>query len=156
MRLRHHVAAREWLVTAELRNRHFNLYGKQIQRWIELSNSYLLEEADDAFRNHNYQEAKKIYAALDQGLDEADRKRFALYLRTTCVFIKLKDYRNADQALLQALAKNHGTDLALTLVPLLQETLKFPDPQTVAQPVYRAIEKRASEIMSVLLSGQSQ
>lgn len=155
MRLRRYVAAREWLMTAEIRNRRFNLYGNQIQRWIGLSNTRMLEEADDAFRNQSYQDAKKRYAALDQGLDDADRQRFAIYLRTACVFVELRDYRNADQALLQALSKNHGTDLALTLVPLLQEVMKSSDRQTVPRSAVSVIEKRASEIMKLLFSKQS-
>ena len=75
-----------------------------------------------------------------------------MYLRTACVFTKLKDFRNADQSLLQALKHNQDTELALTLVPLLQGILRPSNKQGEQDEEFEAIDKRASEIMNVLLA----
>ena len=149
-----------WMEKADIRNQRSNLYGNQIGQWIRLCKMSLLEEADDSFRNANYQSAKEQYAFLDFGLNDEDMLHCSMYLRSACVFAKLKDYPNADQALLLALAKHHGTELALTLIPLVQEIQGLHDDQTAShdrqQAMELAIDERASEIMDVLLAKKPQ
>jgi tetratricopeptide (TPR) repeat protein len=156
MRLERYADAREWLTKAEFRNRKFNLYGNRIGYWIQVCNTRLLEEADDSFKTADYQQAREHYAVLTHGLSNADNQRCAVYLRSACVYCKLKDYRNADQALLQALEHNHETDLALTLVPLLREILSPGDkkiaPKDKLEEIKSAIDERASVIMNALLA----
>jgi hypothetical protein len=117
-------------------------------------NTRLLEEADDSFKVADYQQAREHYALLAHGLSNADSQRCAVCLRSACVYCKLMDYRNADQALLQALERNHETDLALTLVPLLQEILspgdKKVEPKDKLEEIKSAIDQRASAIMNAL------
>jgi len=154
MRLERYLDAREWLTTAEFRNRKFNLYGNRIRHWIQVCNTRLLEEADDSFMTANFQQARERYAALDHGLSDADRQHYAVYLRSACVYCKLNDYRDADLALLQALEHNHETDLALTLVPLLREILSSGDNEVEGgnklKKIKSDIDERSSLIMSAL------
>ena len=144
-----------WLEKADIRNHRSNLYGNQIGQWIKKCKMHLLEEADDSFRNANYQSAKEQYAVLDFGLSEEDMQHCSMYLRSACVFAKLKDYPNADQALLLALAKHHATELALTLIPLVQEIMGLSDNEAGSldrhQAIETAIDERTNEIMDVLL-----
>ncbi|PVV13546.1 MAG: hypothetical protein B6D77_04250 [gamma proteobacterium symbiont of Ctena orbiculata] len=121
MRLGQYLEAREWLTKAEFRNHKFNLYGDRIDFWIDNCNSRLLSEADASFEAADYYQAKEHYAVLDHGLSDATKRQFAIYLRISCVYCKLRDYRNADQALLQALENNHQPDYALELVPMLRQ-----------------------------------
>jgi len=154
MRLELYVKAREWLTTAEFRNLKFNLYGNRIRHWIQVCNTCLLAEADESFQIADYQQARERYAALAHGLSDADKQRCAVYLRSACVYSKLKDYRDADLALLQALEHNHETDLALTLVPLLREVLSRGDTEVEQdnklEEVKSEIDERASFIMNAL------
>lgn len=152
MRLKRYADAREWLTTANIRNRKFNLYGNRIRYWIEECNTRLLAEADESFKAADYQQAREHYAVLSHGLSDADSQGCAVYLRSACVYCKLKDYRNADQALLQALEHSHDTDLSLTLLPLLQEILglgdKKDEPKEKHEEIASAIDERVSVIMS--------
>jgi hypothetical protein len=155
IRLELYVDAWEWLEKADIRNQRTNLYGNQIKQWMRFCNTHLLEEADDSYRNANYQSAKEQYAVLDHSLSEADMRHCAVYLRSACVFTKLKEYQNADQSLLQALAKHHETELTLTLIPLLQEIQGLPQNEVGSydkrNAMEIAIDERASVIMNVLL-----
>ncbi len=157
MRLERYADAQDWLAKAEFRNQKFNLYGNRIKRWLQVCNTRLLDEADDMFKAANYQVARERYAALSHGLSDADRRRWAVYLRSACVYCKLRDYRDADQALLHALDHQHATDLALTLAPLLQEILGRGEKTGTAlteqaEQLERAIDERASDIMETLLT----
>ena len=156
MRLGNYADAREWLTKAESRNRKFNLYGNRIGEWIRVCNVRLLEEADDSYKAGDYQQAREHYAVLAHGLSDEDRKRCAVYLRSACVYCKLQDYRNADQAILQALGNNHATDLCLTLVPLLQEMLRLADKDAASPDTLEgarsAIDERVNAIASALLA----
>lgn len=147
MRLGCYVDARTWLTKAEFRNRKFDLYGNRIRYWVQVCNTRLLKEADDAFKAADYQRAKELYAFLDHGLSDADMQRCAVYLRSACVYCKLKDYQNADQSLLQALHHNHETDLALTLASSLREILSQGDKNVEPND---KLEKIVSEIMNAL------
>ncbi len=155
MRLELYADAWSWLVKAESRNRKFYLYGDRIRDWIQVCTTRLLKEADDAFKAADYQQAREHYAALAHCLSDADSRRCAVYLRSACVYCKLKDYRDADQALLQALAHNHEPDLALTLVPLLQGMViqddKNVEPNDKLEESKDAIDECAGSIMGVLL-----
>jgi tetratricopeptide (TPR) repeat protein len=142
MRLSHYVEAREWLTRAEFRNRKFNLYGERIDYWINTCNKRLLIEADASFEAADYYQAKEHYAVLDHGLSEAEKRHCAIYLRITCVYCKLRDYANADQALLQALEHNHQTDYALELVPLLRPLLEPAAGKGVSKEKLKSIEAR--------------
>ncbi len=165
MRLEQYADAREWSRTTESRNQEFNWYGSQVSEYIQVCNSHLLEEADDSFKAADYQQARERYAALAHGLSVEDSQRFAVYLRSACVYCKLGDYLDADQALLQALEHNHATDLALTLVPLLQELTLTPWIREVMNPVEKkvvpndtseeiksAVDERSGFIMKELLA----
>jgi len=159
MRLGRYADARDWLEKAEFRNRKFNLYGNRIRRWIQECNTRLLKEADDMFNAADYHGAREHYAVLGHGLSDVDGRRWAIYLRSACVYCKLRDYRNADQALLQALDHQQAPDLALTLSPLLQEILGHGDEtgatsKEQAGQIERAIDERASAIMEVLFAQQ--
>jgi len=155
MRLERYEDAREWLIKAEFRNRKFNLYGNWIKGWIQVCNTRLLEGADESFIAADYQQAREHYAVLAYGLGDADRQRCTVYLRSACVYCKLKDYQNANQALLQALEHNHNPDLALTLVPLLREILnpgnKMVELKYKLEESMSALDERASAVMNALL-----
>ena len=154
MRLDSYVDARDWLTKAEFRNQKFNLYGNRIRYWIRVCNTRLLEEADESFKAADYQEARERYAVLANGMSDTDKQRCSVYLRSACAYCKLKDYRNADQALLQALEHSHETDLALTLVPLLRDILskgdKKVEPKGKLEEIESAIDERTSSIMHEL------
>lgn len=155
MRLGNYLDARKWLSKAEFRNRKSNLYGDRIIYWIKKCNTRLLEEADTSFKSADYYQAKEHYAVLDHGIKEAEKKNCAVYLRSSCSYCMLKDYQNADQSLLQALEHGHATDLALTLVPLLQEAQQLSDKKfgqgDNLEGVARKIDERVSTIMNVLM-----
>lgn len=156
LRLELYADAWEWLDKADIRNQRTNLYGNQIRQLINLCTTHQLEEADDSYQTAHYLRAKEQYAILDRGLDDAEMRRSSMYLRSACVFVKLKDYRNADQSLLLALAKHHSTELSLTLAPLLQEILGMEGGSDGNyQAVEKALDDRATEIMSVLLAKEA-
>ena len=147
-----HGDAREWLSTAAQRNRRTNLYGNRIANWIAACNARLLEEADDAFKSEDYLAAKEHYAVLDHGLNSDERQRSAVYLRSACVYCKLEEYQIADQSLLQALDHDQEIDLAMTLVPLLQEITMLDShaPSGKYEELKAAIDERVDEIMKSL------
>ncbi|MEW8029972.1 MAG: hypothetical protein AB2792_11945 [Candidatus Thiodiazotropha sp.] len=151
IRLGRFVEAREWLAKAELRNRKFNLYGHRIDFWIGICNRHLLAEADASFDAADYYQAKEHYAVLDHGLNNDEKRQCAIYLRTTCVYCKLKDYKNADQALLQALENNHQTDHALELVPLLRQLLESADMTTDRQGKLDEVEAKLDALSSDIM-----
>lgn len=156
MRLENYVDGRDWLTKAEFRNRKTNLYGIRIAQWIRECNAHLLEEADDAYKAGDYQQAREHFAALAHGLSDVDRRRCAVYLRSACVYCKLEDYRNADQAVLQALEHNHATDLALALAPLLQEVTGLAEQeagtQDRAEEIRNTLDERTNAIADTLLA----
>ena len=156
MRLGLYADAWEWLEKAEVRNQRAKLYGNQIRKLISVCTTHMLEEADDSFMSGDYLQAKEQYAVLDGGLREEDMRRHSMYLRSACSFVKLKDYRNADQALLLALAKHHSTEQALTLAPMLREVLDLwedkPGSSGKRQAIESAIDQRANEIMALLMA----
>lgn len=155
MRLGCNVDARTWLMKAEFRNQKLNLYGNRIKYWIRVCNTRLLKEADDAFRAADYQRARELYAFLEGDLSDVDRQRCAVYLRSACVYCKLKDFQNADQSLLQALNHNHETDLALPLASVLQEILSQSGrkavPNDKLKQIKSEIDRLVDEIMDALL-----
>ncbi|MES9811927.1 MAG: hypothetical protein ABW161_09990 [Candidatus Thiodiazotropha sp.] len=142
------MEAREWLTKAEIRNHKFNLYGDRIDYWIGICNRYLLAEADASYDAADYYQAKEHYAVLDHGLNNEEKRQCAIYLRTTCVYCKLKDYINADQALLQALENNHQTDYALQLVPLLRRLLDSADDR---QGTFNEVEAKLDALSSDIM-----
>jgi len=156
MRLGRYADARDWLTKAEYRNRRFNLYGERIQNWIQVCNVRLLEEADDLYRAAEYQQAREHYAVLAHGLTDPDRQRWAIYLRSACVYCKLKEYKLADEMLLQALEHKHDTDLGLSLLHLLQETFGLAGDGAAVDEKRRsleeAIDQRADAILKALLA----
>ena len=145
------MEAREWLTKAKFRNQKFNLYGNRIDYWIGICNRYLLAEADASFRAADYYQAKEHYAFLDHGLNDEEKRQCAIYLRTTCVYCKLKDYKNADQALLQALENNHQTDYALELVPLLRQLLEFDALTIKRQGKLNEVEAKLDAVSSDIM-----
>ena len=157
MRLGLYADAWEWLEKAEVRNQRAKLYGNQIRQLISVCTMHLLEEADDSFKSGDYLQAKEQYAVLDGGMREGDMRLHSMYMRSACSFIKLKDYRNADQALLLALAKHHSTEQALTLAPMLREVLELDDKPGSSgkrQAIESAIDERANQIMALLMASK--
>lgn len=154
MRLGKYLEAREWLTKAEFRNHKFNLYGDRIDYLIDSCNTRLLSEADASFEAADYYQAKEHYAVLDHGLSDTAKRQCAIYLRISCVYCKLRDYRNADQALLQALENNHQTDYALELAPILRQLLQPAGSEINAKNKLKVAEtrldKRVTEIMHEL------
>ncbi|MEW8508123.1 MAG: HEAT repeat domain-containing protein [Candidatus Thiodiazotropha sp.] len=155
MRLERFEDARKWLAKAELRNRKSNLYGNRIKHWIDKCNSKLIEEADASYKDADYYQAKEQYALLDHGLGELDKQRWAIYLRSACVYCMLKEYEIAHQSLLQALEHNHETDLALILIPLLQDMQSVHQEADPAEHKFQeltyTIDSRVNHIMSTLI-----
>ncbi len=155
-RLDRHIDARLWFEKACIRNQGDNLYGNRIDNWIRQCNLNLLDEADSSFKAAEYQQAKEHYAALDHGLNNRTKRLFSIYLRTACTYCKLHDYERADQAILAALHREHGTDEALILVPLLRklidEDLGSSGTRNGLALRRDAIEKHSSEIMERLFA----
>lgn len=159
MRLGNHGDAREWLHVAEYRNRKTPTYGYQIKALVDVCNEHLFAEGDRSFKARFYHDAKAQYAEASHGLGDEDKKRFASYLREACVYSKLNDYIDADQALLQALQHHHETDMTLTLNKLIQKVLdKSKDPTVSKQELEQSemeIDECVSDIMKKLMSAEN-
>jgi len=121
MKLGRYSDAREWLNKARRCDRKMLLYGNRIEELINTCNDSLLAEGDALFMAGNYHGAREHYALLSHDLADREKKRFALFLRSACVYCKLKDYRDADQAVLQALRFDQETDKSLALIQLLHK-----------------------------------
>lgn len=118
-RLQEYADAREWLRTADQRNRRYTMYVDQIRDYIEKSNRALFAEGDKAYEAGDFHLANERYALASQGLSNAKNKRFSYFIRAACVYCKLEEYENASEALLQALHHQHETNTALEMNKLV-------------------------------------
>ena len=81
----------------------------------------LLGEGDEAFARGDFQGARERYARVSLGLESRELRRFALFLRSACVYCALEDYGDARQAVLQALQLDENRDDGLALLELLRQ-----------------------------------
>ncbi len=128
LRLDHLADAKEWFRVAERRNRKAALYGGRIRTLIDESNRRLFAIADEQFASGDYQTARERYAAASHGLSGDESRRNSAFVRLACAYCMLGDYRDAEQALLQALQHGQNTDSALALSQLLQQLLDRQSP----------------------------
>jgi tetratricopeptide (TPR) repeat protein len=151
MRLGNHEDAREWLHLAEYRNRKTPTYGYQIKAIVDVCNEHLFAEGDRLLKARLYHDAKAQYAVASHSLGDEDKKRFASYLREACVYSRLNDYIDADQALLQALQHHHETDMTLTLNKLIQKALEQSRAPTVSQRELEQLKVEIDECVSDIM-----
>jgi hypothetical protein len=152
--LGHYNTAREWLRKAESRNRKNSLYDNQIRPLIKTCNEHILQKGDSLFKEGRYAEARERFAALSHHLSLEEKQNYALHLRLACVYYKLGDFDDANQALLLALQDGHETDMSIRLKHALDESgtekAKSPEPSGVAG----MIEQHVSNIMEHLASNK--
>ncbi len=128
LRLDHVADAKEWFRVAETRNRKAALYGGRIRTLIDKSNRRLFAIGDERFAAAEYQIARERYAAASHGLSADESRRNSAFLRLACAYCMLGDYRDAEQALLQALRHGQNTDPTLALSQMLQQLLDRQSP----------------------------
>ena len=156
LRLKQYEDAREWFRTAADRNhtRPVPTYGTRINDCIETCNKLLFAAGDQAFANGDYHKANELFAIAAHGTNHREKEEFSAYLRESCVYIKLKDYENAHEALLQALHHQQEVDLCLELSGIVSHLLNPVSAMLKREEKYRLQEKhlgeRASEIMANL------
>lgn len=152
MRQGHYADAKEWFRIAELRNRHTPFYGNRIRGLIVDCEQRLFAKGDDLFKSGRYHEAKERYSAASHGLSEEESTRHAVFLRLACMYCRLGDYEDADQAVLQALKYGQETDLSLELNKLLQQVLgqNKPKPAAPRQRAIGEIDDLVTRIMAKL------
>lgn len=137
IRLKQYDVGREWLHKAQIRNQKFDMYGSQITLDINKCNEHLFANGDARFKEGDYYGARELYTLASTGIEEEDKKHFAAYLRLACVYCKVGDYVDADQAILQALQHRHKTDLSLRLNKLIAKILdiRYGNPNAEAETV---------------------
>jgi tetratricopeptide (TPR) repeat protein len=154
MALGKYADAREWLKIAESRNRQSLLHENWIRQLIATCNKRLLVEGDRSFAEGDYHGAREHYALLSQGLEDSEKRRFATHLRAACVYCKLNDYLDADQAILHALRSDQETDRSLKLITLLQKLGDRPEQELKTEEergrAKRDIDEYVSGIMNFL------
>jgi tetratricopeptide (TPR) repeat protein len=128
LRLDHVADANEWFRVAERRNRKAALYGGRIRTLIDESNRRLFAIGDEHFASGDYQTARERYAAASHGLSTDESRRNSAFVRLACAYCMLGDYRDAEQALLQALRHGQNTDSALALSQMLQQLMDRQSP----------------------------
>jgi tetratricopeptide (TPR) repeat protein len=128
LRLDHVADAKEWFRVAERRNRKAALYGGRIRTLIDESNRRLFAIGDEQFASGDYHAARERYAAASHGLSDDESRRNSAFVRLACSYCMLGNYRDAEQALLQALRHGQNTDSALALSQLLQQLLDRQSP----------------------------
>ena len=159
MRLGQYADARKWLQKARPRDEKLMLYGNRVDRLIQACNDRLLAEGDALYAAGNYHGAREHYALLSNGLDDQQKRRFAAFLRSACVYCKLKDYRDAGEAVLLALHFGQETDKSLILIDLLQKLPgrndKAASAKEVPETIRKAIDKCVAGVMDGLRSQQN-
>ena len=149
MREGHYADAKEWFHIAESRNKKTPLYGNQIGKLIAECNESLFAKGDTLFKSGKYHEAKERYSAGSHGLSTEEHERYSAFLRLACVYCKLGDYEDADQAVLLALNHGQETDMSLSLSKLLQDVLdrNTAKPEEERQRLTGGIDDLVTEIM---------
>ena len=154
MRLGRFAEAREWLQKARVRDGKLMLYGNRTDRLVHVCNDSLLQEGDALYAAGNYQGAREHYALLSQSLDNRQKRQYAIFLRSACVYWQLNDYRDADQALLLALSFDQETPKSLALINLLQRIrghdAKIESAKEVPKAVRQAIDQCVAGVMDGL------
>ena len=145
MKLEQFADARDWLKTAKARDRASLLHDKRIIRFIKTCNDKLVAEGDRLFEASHYHYARAQYALISQGLDNSDKRRFAIYLRSACAYCKLNNYLEAQQAVLHALRSDQETSRSLTLITLLHKLVDRTDEER--DKVQEDIDECVSDIM---------
>lgn len=151
MRLGRYADAREWLTRAGRRGSRSPLYKDRIRRLVAACNEELVAEGDASFEAGDYQGARERYARLSQGLDDQEKQRFAVFLRSACAYCRLDSYSDALQAVLHALKTDQKTEESLTLIQLLQRRQELVDGKAGGQDERRRIETVLDEcVMAVM------
>ena len=150
----HYADAKEWFRVAEFRNKKTPLYGDQITRLIAKCNERLFARGDTLFKSANFLEARERYSAASHGLTQEDTRQYSAFLRLACVYCMLRDYEDADQAVLQDLKTGQKTELSLALNKLLQEALgnRDAEPEEERNRVTGEIDRLVTRIMSSLFA----
>ncbi|MCP4040363.1 MAG: HEAT repeat domain-containing protein [Gammaproteobacteria bacterium] len=152
MRLGQYEDARKWLQQAGFRNRTSMLYGGQIRKLADRCNQYLFDEGDRLFKVGDYHKSNERYACSSAGITDEENRRFAAFLRMACVYCKLGDYVNADQAVLQALQHHHETDMSLVLNRLLQKLLHNEDQKVGAEGEREQLKKEIDNLVTEIMA----
>lgn len=155
MRLGRYADAREWLEKARRRDAKLMLFGDRVDRLIQDCNDRLLAEGDAMYAAGEYHGAREHYALLSQGLDDREKRRFAVFLRSACVYCKLKDYRDADEAVLLALRFDQETDKSLALIDLLQRLPGHNAKTANAKEAPMALTRKIDRCVASLMDGLS-
>jgi len=140
-RLEKYADAREWLHIADVRNKKFPMYVDQIKNLTDRCIQHLFAEGETAYEAGDFHLANERFALAAHGLSAAVSKRFAHYLRAACVYCKLEEYENANQALLQALDHQQETDTVLELNKLVSKRLNLGGGNAQANEEYQNLSK---------------
>jgi tetratricopeptide (TPR) repeat protein len=156
MRAGHYADAKDWFHIAEFRNQKISLYGDQIGGLIAECNERLFAKGDTLFKSGKYYDARERYSAASRELSEQENKKYSGFLRLACVYCKLSDYEDADQAVLQALKYGQQTDMSLSLNKLLQKVLdqKTSKSGEERRRLVAKIDAVVAEIMDKLYAAQ--
>ena len=143
MRLGQYEEAREWLRRAQRLSSCPSALEESLKLQQSACNLRLLDEGDALFEAGDFHGARERFARLSQGLAEGERVHLAVFLRSACVYSKLRDYEDAAQAVLQALKTGEETEKALALLDLLQ---KLSNPEEVAPQTIDVRERIEAQI----------
>lgn len=159
LRMKRYADAREWLHKAHLRNRTPRIYADQIKKLTDKCNEHLFAEGDKRFKEGDYYSAREHYTLASTGINDEDKRRFSAYLRLACVYCKIGDYIDADQATLQALQHHHQTDMSLRLNKLakkvIHESNKNPDGESKDAGSRSKIDRYVDDVMAKLWTGKT-
>ncbi len=147
LRLGEYEDARGWLRTAAQRNlaHPVPMYQGRIGKFVEQCNKLLFLEGDSAYIAGDYHQANALYASAAHGLTDQERRGFASFLRSTCAYIKMGDYRNAHDALLQALHHQQETDLSLELSSMVSNLINPDSGLAKGDEKYQQQERKLRE-----------
>ena len=160
VKAKEYADAREWLRIASTRNKRVPMYMDHIRDLTNRCNQHLFAEGDIVFKAGDFLQANKHFALAAHGLSTKVSNRFAYYLRAACVYIKLEEYENASEALLQALHHQQETDKVLELKKLVSKVLHpvrdSPKAKEKQQNVSRELDRVVNQIMDSLSARDSQ
>lgn len=154
MRVGRYAEARDWLRRAIGTGVGKSLPVALAESYVDQCNLALLGEGDEAFASGDFHGARERYARVSLGLESRELRRFALFLRSACVYSALQDYDDARQAVLQALQLDENGDDGLALLELLRQA-SGPAGATDRldhdlRRVDQMLSRRAQEVMSRL------
>ena len=155
VRLKNYTDAREWLHIAEVRNSEFPMYVDQIRDLTAKCNRHLCAEGDMAFKAGDFHLANERFALAAHGLSPEVSNRFAFYLCAACVYCKLEEYENANQAILQALQHDQETDTALELNKLINKLLYLVRDNAQAKEEHQNLSKELDRFVNQTMDSLS-